>query len=80
MNHVNTKLLTAALLAIGFIGTSAYAATSSNKASSSHSTMSKSSAVRDWSAIDTNHDHLIEPAEMEAALKEVGPQAKNQKD
>jgi len=25
--------------------------------------------VRDWNAIDKNHDHLISPEEMEAALK-----------
>lgn len=31
--------------------------------------------VRDWDAIDTNNDNLIQPEEMEAALKEVGPQA-----
>jgi hypothetical protein len=34
------------------------------------------SGVRDWKAIDTNNDNLIQPEEMEAALKEVGPQAK----
>lgn len=33
-------------------------------------------AVRDWGAIDRNNDNLIQPEEMEAALKEVGPQAK----
>jgi hypothetical protein len=31
--------------------------------------------VRDWSAIDKNKDHLIQPEEMEEALKAVGPQA-----
>jgi hypothetical protein len=35
--------------------------------------------VRDWSAVDTNSDNLIQPAEMEAALKETGPQAKPSK-
>ncbi|MEO7337561.1 MAG: hypothetical protein ABIV63_13365 [Caldimonas sp.] len=34
--------------------------------------------VRDWKAIDTNHDNLISPAEMEAALKPIGPQVKGQ--
>lgn len=32
--------------------------------------------TRDWNAIDTNNDKLIQPEEMEAALKAVGPQAK----
>ena len=31
--------------------------------------------VRDWGAIDTNRDNLIQPEEMEAALKEAGTQA-----
>ena len=31
--------------------------------------------VRDWNAIDKNHDHLISPEEMEAALKPTGTQA-----
>jgi len=31
--------------------------------------------VRDWNAIDKNHDHLISPEEMEAALKPTGSQA-----
>ncbi|MBA3596296.1 MAG: hypothetical protein H0W40_02825 [Methylibium sp.] len=33
-------------------------------------------ATRDWNAIDTNNDNLIQPAEMEVALEAVGPQAK----
>lgn len=33
-------------------------------------------STRDWNAIDTNNDNLIQPAEMEVALKAVGPQAK----
>jgi hypothetical protein len=28
--------------------------------------------VRNWNAIDKNHDHLISPEEMEAALKPSG--------
>ena len=32
--------------------------------------------TRDWNAIDTNNDNLIQPAEMEVALEAVGPQAK----
>lgn len=32
--------------------------------------------TRDWNAIDTNNDNLIQPQEMEVALKAVGPQAK----
>lgn len=32
--------------------------------------------TRDWNAIDTNNDNLIQPTEMEVALKAVGPQAK----
>ena len=38
-----------------------------------------SSEVRDWKAIDTNHDNLIEPEEMEAALQQKGPQANTSK-
>lgn len=32
--------------------------------------------TRDWAQIDTNNDNLIQPAEMEEALKATGPQAK----
>lgn len=32
--------------------------------------------TRDWAAIGTNSDNLIQPAEMEVALEAVGPQAK----
>ncbi len=35
--------------------------------------------VRDWSKIDANKDHLIEPEEMESWLKQTGPQAAKQK-
>jgi len=32
--------------------------------------------VRDWNKIDKNNDNLVQPEEMEAWLKQVGPQAK----
>jgi hypothetical protein len=36
-----------------------------------------SGEVRDWAAIDKNNDNLISPEEMEAALKQNAPTAKN---
>ena len=35
--------------------------------------------VRDWRAIDKNHDNLISPEEMEAALKQGGQQSSGAK-
>ena len=34
------------------------------------------SQTRDWSAIDTNHDHYVSPEEMEAYLQHVWAQNK----
>lgn len=35
--------------------------------------------TRDWDQVDTNNDNLIQPEEMEAALKPAGPQAGQQR-
>jgi len=35
---------------------------------------SSAQQTRDWSAIDTNHDHYISPTEMEAYLQHVWAQ------
>lgn len=35
--------------------------------------------TRDWDQVDTNNDNLIQPEEMEAALKAAGPQAGQQR-
>lgn len=44
----------------------------------SHAIMKKTSVgeVRNWKAIDKNHDNLIEPEEMESYLKQGKAQAK----
>lgn len=47
----------------------------SGSMSKDSSSAGSSGATRDWAAVDKNHDNLIQPEEMEAALKEVGPQA-----
>ncbi|HTT12323.1 MAG TPA: hypothetical protein VMG60_15665 [Burkholderiaceae bacterium] len=43
---------------------------SANKTKMQHKAQLGKNAVRDWKAIDKNHDNLIEPEEMEAYLKQ----------
>ena len=50
------------------------AATSSKSSAPTKKTQLGKNEVRDWKAIDTNHDNLIEPAEMEAYLHPKGSQ------
>lgn len=50
-------------------------ATSGNK-KMQHTKMA-AGEVRDWRAIDKNHDNLISPEEMEAALKKGSTQGKS---
>lgn len=43
-----------------------------NKTKMQHKTQLGKNEVRNWKAIDKNHDNLIEPDEMEAYLKHKG--------
>lgn len=47
----------------------------SSDSSASASSGKTAADVRDWSKIDKNNDHLIQPEEMENWLKQTGPQA-----
>jgi hypothetical protein len=84
MKHLKWTL--AAALACAALSTGAFAqakpttSPDAPNAGKTHTTPTKSNSqrqlhaqaggVRDWNAIDKNHDHLISPEEMEAALKQ----------
>lgn len=71
-----TALLSAAGLAGCAVGQDQQNARAGNTASAQQQQQVPEGGVRDWAKIDTNNDNLIQPAEMEVALKEVGPQGK----
>jgi hypothetical protein len=45
----------------------------------STSAQTGAAGVRDWNAIDTNRDHLIQPEEMEASLQQAWAQKGSKK-
>lgn len=73
MNRSTPSALALALIAAGLAGCAMDGR--NMQAGSSAQQQVPEGGVRDWAAIDTNGDDLIQPAEMEVALREVGPQA-----
>jgi hypothetical protein len=63
------RLLTA-LAALGLAATAAWATPGHTPAVSHPTATTKVGEVWNWAQIDTNQDHLIEPAEMEKFLAE----------